>query len=36
MANALFDIFINSPVDRMIATGRAIGGGGGGGSMVLG
>lgn len=27
---------INSPVDRMIATGRAIGGGGGGGSIVLG
>lgn len=27
---------INSPVDRMMATGRAIGGGGGGGSMVLG
>lgn len=24
------------PVDRMMATGRAIGGGGGGGSMVLG
>jgi len=29
-------VTVNSPVDRMMATGRAIGGGGGGGSIVLG
>jgi hypothetical protein len=29
-------IYNFSPVDRMMATGRAIGGGGGGGSIVLG
>lgn len=29
-------VTVNSPVDRMIATGRAMGGGGGGGSIELG